>query len=1036
MYRASARIMIRIFYTVLILTATAATLLIVFLSQLDLENYRSSLEQQLGSALKQPVRIGHSALTYNRGLALELQQLQIGPDDAALAKIPRITATLKVKPLIHGQFILDQVRIENPSFQFWLPFPDRPARGTSHKLVNSLGISILTIHNAELQVYQRQEDRSIKRMQIDNLHAVLRGWQPQTTGHLVVTGRIPERSAEFLLETRLPSSVDPEVWRQEEHRTRLHISHFTTESFPGFRNQNYPKAVDLELAIEGAPASGTQFNLLISAPRPAEQIFTLSGRWVSSPGQDSITELNGSLLDIPLAGELHYIRQPEQHFLAGSFGTRSIALTPELMSKWRIPNADKLVKGELERLTINLEKNWDPSRDSFENPRLEAELTLCNLNWDTPELKQLQDFSVDLSLENRNLLVRNGVFVAGGQVIDFSGRINSLLFHPSLDLRLNFSPQLEEIKAQLEIPATWEISGQVPGVVHLSGPILRPEFLIQADLTPTNLGLGRFLTKSSTDKSALSIQGRLLDNRLQLDNLSLTLDDLNLAAEGDIQLHREERLFSFRTQPVGLEQLRRYSPLLQQLKAQGKISATFQQLENGPQGTLELDKVGAHLTSVIADLNNVSGSVLLDPGGLRFSALNASLGSSELLLEGSLGSWRTPQLNLHLFGKNVRAQDLVFSNRTMLLDEVNGRLLIDRNGIRFSPVQVKLGEETLATVSGAVSDFQDPQVSLDIRSRKVNVLDIINLFSGPRTRGGETKPGKRNPILITVSADQGTLGGLRFKNADALIRDHNGLFTIFPLEFKNGEGWCQAKVTFNRKEEIAPLQVSGHVEDIDASVLHQDVFAKRGLINGSLNGDFYIEGDPGNGSFWHTAKGGMHLEVKEGTLRKFHGLAKVFSLLNVSQIFAGKLPDMDQDGMPFNYLEGSMRIADGLLHTEDLRINSEAMNLSLIGSRNLRDDTLDFILGVMPLRTVDKVITSIPIAGWVLTGEEKALLTAHFKIEGTGDDPLVTPIPINSVSGTVLGIFRRTLGLPGKLVNDIGSIFKKEPEKKKEAATE
>jgi len=167
-------------------------------------------------------------------------------------------------------------------------------------------------------------------------------------------------------------------------------------------------------------------------------------------------------------------------------------------------------------------------------------------------------------------------------------------------------------------------------------------------------------------------------------------------------------------------------------------------------------------------------------------------------------------------------------------------------------------------------------------------------------------------------------------------------------------------------------------------------------------------------------------------LRKFRGLARVFSLLNVSQIFAGKLPDMDKDGMPFTLMEGSIRIADGRAETEDLFITSEAMNMSLIGSKSLIDGSLNFNLGVMPLRTVDKVITSIPIAGWVLAGKDKALLTAHFKIEGNSEEPKVTPVPISSVSKTVFGIFKRTLGLPEKLVKDIGTIFKEEPEKKKE----
>ena len=136
--------------------------------------------------------------------------------------------------------------------------------------------------------------------------------------------------------------------------------------------------------------------------------------------------------------------------------------------------------------------------------------------------------------------------------------------------------------------------------------------------------------------------------------------------------------------------------------------------------------------------------------------------------------------------------------------------------------------------------------------------------------------------------------------------------------------------------------------------------------------------------------------------------------------------------MPVTLLDATIQIGAGKATTKDLTITSEAMNLSLVGTHNLIDDKLDFTLGVMPLRTVDKILTSVPIAGWVLTGKDKALITAHFKIEGTSEAPEVTPVPIESVSKTIFGLMQRTLSLPIKLIQDIGSLLEKEPEKKVE----
>jgi hypothetical protein len=346
---------------------------------------------------------------------------------------------------------------------------------------------------------------------------------------------------------------------------------------------------------------------------------------------------------------------------------------------------------------------------------------------------------------------------------------------------------------------------------------------------------------------------------------------------------------------------------------------------------------------------------------------------------------------------------------------------------------VQLEQDTQVIVSGTLDNFNDPRVSLDITAERANVDQVIALFIGPQkgpANHKNTNPGQ--PLTINATVKQGSIGDLQFQNAEGLIRDHRGVLTIYPLRFSSGQGFSLARVEFDRTRQGGLLKISGHAAGIDATVLHQDLFKERGLINGALHGDFYLEGALAGGKFWENAVGGIHMRVENGTLRKFRGLARVFSLLNVSQLFTGNLPDMDKEGMPFSLLEGSIRVANGRAYTEDMRIISEAMNMSLVGSQSMIDGSLDYQLGVMPLRTVDKVITSIPIAGWVLAGEDKALLTAHFKIEGPNDSPTVSAIPASTVSDTVFGIFKRTLGLPGKLVKDIGSIFKKAPKKKEE----
>ncbi len=1100
MNRSVARFLIRSIYFLLILCATFIILLIVFLSQLDLNDYRLSLEQEIGSALKQPVRIGHSSLTYDQGLALELQQVQIGPDHAVLAQIPQITAILKIAPLFDREIIFREVQIEKPDVQLWFPFPERPPLGTSQQLFNSLGISILSIHNANLKIYQKRGEKVVQRLQVANLHTVLRGWQPGKTGHLVVTGQLPEYTADFLLETRLPSSTDPQIWREEEHQLRLQVKHFSTAKLPKLQSQKYPEFFNFEVEIQGAPATGTDFTALLSATGNNEQISSLSGIWTSLSQRDSITALSGELLKIPLNGEFSFTRQPGEYSLVGRFGGEDLKLNSQLLKAWRIPNAEKLLNGELDRLIVSLKKTWDPAKKITGLPQIDAEITISNLDWDIPELKQIQDFSADLSLRNQVLHIADGILVAGGHVVDFSGQIKSLFLQPKVDLKINFNPDSDVLKTQLKLPGDWNISGNIPGTLNLTGSLLEPDFLLQTDLgsielqleerfykrstdrgelqlqghlsrdqlqvdhfslsvndtsisgslsltgspfepdflLQTDLGLielqfGELFHKRSTDRAGLQIQGHLAGNRLHLDHFSLDLNDVNISGSGYFQQIQGEQEYRFAAEPIDLNKLKYFSPLLQDLQIRGEVEPTLTRQQTEIQGILKLRNVGAHLTTAVADLSRTTGKIKLDRHGCTFQNIKTTLGKSDLTVSGRLSDWENLQLNLELSGKKVRAQDLIFPKSKLTFYNLNGHLQIDAEKITFSPINTLLEESTRVTINGTVSNFLDPQVLLDIQSDRVDVLDIINLFTDPDSDHiDEPYLGKRPPLLIKVSAKQGTLGGLYFQNAKATIRGEDNRLTIYPLKFNSGEGWCQTRVEFNHEQQLAPLKVSGHIEKIDASVLHQDLFDKPGLINGSLIGDFYLEGNPQKDLFWQSAKGGIHAQISDGTLREFHVLAKIFSLLNISQLFTGNLPDMDEDGMPVTLLDASIQIGAGKATTKDLTITSEAMNLSLVGTHNLIDDKLDFTLGVMPLRTVDKILTSVPIAGWVLTGKNKALITAHFKIEGTSEAPEVTPVPIESVSKTIFGLMQRTLSLPIKLIQDIGSLLEKEPEKKVE----
>ena len=131
-----------------------------------------------------------------------------------------------------------------------------------------------------------------------------------------------------------------------------------------------------------------------------------------------------------------------------------------------------------------------------------------------------------------------------------------------------------------------------------------------------------------------------------------------------------------------------------------------------------------------------------------------------------------------------------------------------------------------------------------------------------------------------------------------------------------------------------------------------------------------------------------------------------------------QLPDMDHEGMPFKTLKANFLLEEGILKTEDLAIQSEAMNQAYAGQQDLISREIDLSMALHPLGTVDKIVSRIPVAGWLLTGENQALLSAHFRISGKTPDVSVQLMPLDTLSEPTIGLLRRTLGLPFKLLED------------------
>jgi len=201
-----------------------------------------------------------------------------------------------------------------------------------------------------------------------------------------------------------------------------------------------------------------------------------------------------------------------------------------------------------------------------------------------------------------------------------------------------------------------------------------------------------------------------------------------------------------------------------------------------------------------------------------------------------------------------------------------------------------------------------------------------------------------------------------------------------------------------------------------AEQLLSGLYGGKGEVTGSLTlgGVLTSQGEDA-ADFWRNLSGDLTLAMRDGRIGHYTVTARILALLNMAQLLELKEPEPAGEGMPYQSLTADIKIAGGVARTENLVLESRAMKVNAVGHANLAEEMVDLTVAVKPFQNVDRIITQIPVAGWLLGGKEQSLVVAYYQVTGPLRDPQVTPIPFKSVARNIFGIFRNLLEIPEAL---------------------
>jgi uncharacterized protein YhdP len=542
-----------------------------------------------------------------------------------------------------------------------------------------------------------------------------------------------------------------------------------------------------------------------------------------------------------------------------------------------------------------------------------------------------------------------------------------------------------------------------------------------------------YLSKPGKRANRISFKGSMNKAEAILSSLAFDLGPLHLTASAgyrysgadNLNLGLQTNLFSAGDVTSMLPFVRRYSPT-------GRIKATVH--GKGPAddfagfrwgGNVQFSGFAVKPADPVKMLSNMTGTLQFNGDQLETSQLSVKLGSSTISGKGSLTGFNNPALSLTFSSPALHPADLGYNiplPDRLVAEKLHGVISLQNKSLQIKELSTQIRNSSLS-VKGVVREMDNPKIDIAITSPNLDIEDLLLLTKlQPADRG---KPSAGLRLKASIRAPAGKFRDLAFKElkADTLVEDK--IFYLQHLGFSAFDGQVTGRGRFDSGSNGLPhYQVSFNLDKVSAEKVAHAAGMKKQEITGTLSiqGDLSAKGNTG-AEIKKTALGSMKIYMEEGSLRRFATLSKIFSILNVSQLLRFRLPDMVSGGMPYNSIAGTLAVRDGILSTSDLFLDSDAMNMSCVGKIDLTKEEIDATIGVQPLQTVDKVVSHIPIVGWILTGKDKTLVTAYFDAKGKIDDPKVSAIPVKYLAKGVFDIFRRVFELPAKLFTNTGEVI-------------
>jgi hypothetical protein len=483
-------------------------------------------------------------------------------------------------------------------------------------------------------------------------------------------------------------------------------------------------------------------------------------------------------------------------------------------------------------------------------------------------------------------------------------------------------------------------------------------FTINGDVVMDDISftIPKYLKKDKGTRSAAHIAASIKDKQITIENLSYNLDIVRLKGKGTINPDRTMNL------DIGMH-----------VQAIERAAPLFFFEDDAPKGDLDLNIAFRDLKWPLRKIPHMRGFVKINNGFIKL-----------------------PWFPKPLKEINLNAEFKGDTSEIQIKKLVSGQTTLNNGQLSISGLETPYFSLSLTLDNMNFSDFQGKS---DFSIRSINQGSLLAKVTGDFAMQA------RDISLPNMSGTQLRIAGI--------FRDRK--FNVHQLNANILGGYADVRGNADFSNSIPIMSVQGKIQSMTGGHFLKAFGAKTSVIDaeGAVTGNFLFRGEK-KSDFMESLQGNISIYSRNGTIRKWNLLSKIFGLLNLYDLFRGKVL-FTEEGLVYTKMGAAFTAKDGIFTTNNFLLDSPSMLITGNGSINARNSEVNGDVTVSPLVTLDKTIKKIPIIRSILREKDKGIFYVSYNVKGNIEDPDISTNYVSTIGGRTVETLKNILILPKEL---------------------